>query len=55
MSEKPSFFTELKRRNLYKVTVAYAVFASLIIQIATQVSSQLYRDQFMNRAFVSAH
>jgi uncharacterized protein (TIGR02246 family) len=25
MSEKPSFFTELKRRNVYKVAVAYAV------------------------------
>ena len=25
MSEKPSFFSELKRRNIYKVAVAYAV------------------------------
>ena len=23
MSEKPSFFAELKRRNVYKVAVAY--------------------------------
>ena len=37
MSEKPSFFTELKRRNVYKVAVAYAVISWLIIQIATQV------------------
>jgi TolB-like protein/tetratricopeptide (TPR) repeat protein len=32
-----SFFAELKRRNVYKVAVAYAVIAWLLIQIATQV------------------
>lgn len=32
MSEKPSFFSELKRRNVYKVAVAYVVVAWLIIQ-----------------------
>ena len=32
-----SFFAELKRRNLYKVAVAYAVVGWLLIQIATQV------------------
>jgi TolB-like protein/Tfp pilus assembly protein PilF len=37
MSEKPSFFAELKRRNVYKVAVAYAVASWLLIQIATQV------------------
>jgi len=37
MSEKPSFFSELKRRNVYKVAVAYAVASWLLIQIATQV------------------
>jgi TolB-like protein/Tfp pilus assembly protein PilF len=37
MSEKPSFFTELKRRNVYKVAVAYAVVGWLIAQIATQI------------------
>jgi TolB-like protein/Tfp pilus assembly protein PilF len=37
MSAKPSLFTELKRRNVYKVAVAYAVVAWLLIQIATQV------------------
>ena len=37
MSEKPSFFSELKRRNVYKVAVAYSVVAWLLIQIATQV------------------
>src|SRR6478672_7471383 len=37
MSEKPSFFAELKRRNVYKAAAAYAVVSWLIIQIATQV------------------
>jgi TolB-like protein/Flp pilus assembly protein TadD len=32
-----SFFSELKRRNVYKVAVAYAVVAWLLIQVATQV------------------
>ena len=31
------FFAELKRRNVYKVAVAYGVVAWLLIQIATQV------------------
>jgi TolB-like protein len=31
------FFAELKRRNVYKVTIAYGVVAWLLIQIATQV------------------
>src|SRR5215471_17629767 len=37
MSEKHSFFAELKRRNVYKVAVAYLVASWLLIQIATQV------------------
>jgi TolB-like protein len=37
MSDRPSFFAELKRRNVYKVAVAYAIVAWLLIQIATQV------------------
>src|SRR5438270_7506851 len=32
-----SFFGELKRRNVYKVAVAYAVVAWLLVQVATQV------------------
>src|SRR5258708_13140894 len=37
MSEKPSFFSELKRRNVYKVAVAYAVVGWLLVQVVTQV------------------
>jgi len=32
-----NFVSELKRRNVYKVAIAYAVVAWLLIQIATQV------------------
>jgi TolB-like protein/tetratricopeptide (TPR) repeat protein len=32
-----NFFSELKRRNVYKVAIAYGVVAWLLIQVATQV------------------
>jgi len=32
-----NFFVELKRRNVYKVAVAYAVVGWLLVQVATQV------------------
>jgi hypothetical protein len=32
-----NFFAELKRRNVYKVAVAYAVIGWLLVRIATQV------------------
>src|SRR5437773_424213 len=32
-----SFFAELKRRNVYKVAVAYAIVGWLFVQVATQV------------------
>src|SRR5207249_8959502 len=35
--ESINFFAELKRRNVYKVAVAYAVVSWLLVQIATQV------------------
>src|SRR5256886_17302435 len=31
------FFGELKRRNVYKVAVAYAIVGWLLVQVATQV------------------
>src|SRR5438105_1892472 len=36
MSER-NFFAELKRRNVYKVAVAYGVVAWLLMQIASQI------------------
>jgi TolB-like protein/Tfp pilus assembly protein PilF len=35
MSEKRSFFSELKRRNVYKIAVTYAVVAWLLIQVSS--------------------
>jgi hypothetical protein len=32
MSEKSSFFSELRRRNVYKLAIAYAVASWLLIQ-----------------------
>src|SRR5438067_13055009 len=32
-----NFFVELKRRNVYKVAVAYAIVGWLLVQVATQV------------------
>jgi len=32
-----AFFAELKRRNLYRIAIAYAVIGWLLVQIATQV------------------
>ena len=32
-----NLFTELKRRNVYKIAVAYAVVGWLLVQVATQV------------------
>jgi hypothetical protein len=35
--DRTNFFSELKRRNVYKVAVAYAVVGWLLAQIATQI------------------
>jgi len=37
MMKATNFFAELKRRNVYKVAIAYAVVGWLLIQVATQV------------------
>ena len=42
MSEKPSFFAELKRRNVYKVAVAYGVVGWLIIQVTATIVPALH-------------
>ena len=35
--DRRNFFGELKRRNVYKVAVAYAIVGWLLVQVATQV------------------
>jgi TolB-like protein len=42
MREKPSFFSELKRRNVYKVAVAYAVVGWLVIQVTATIVPALH-------------
>jgi TolB-like protein/Tfp pilus assembly protein PilF len=37
MKNRSSFFSEVKRRNVYKVAVAYAVVGWLLVQVTTQV------------------
>jgi hypothetical protein len=32
-----NFFAELKRRNVYKVAIAYGVVAWLLMQVASQI------------------
>jgi hypothetical protein len=41
-----SFVGELKRRNVYKVAIAYAVIAWLLMQIASQIFPFLRKPLF---------
>ena len=52
MSEKPSFFAELKRRNVYKVAVAYAVVGWLVMQVAATVVPALHLPDGITSAVV---
>src|ERR1043166_678930 len=52
MNEKPSFFTELKRRNVYKVAVAYAVIAWLLIQGASILFPTFEAPAWVMKGFV---
>ena len=44
-----NFFGELKRRNVYKVAIAYGVVAWLLMQVA-QIAFENYRAR-LNRLF----
>src|SRR5215831_4518074 len=46
------FFAELKRRNVYKVAIAYGVIAWLLIQIATQTFPFFEIPNWMVRAVI---
>src|SRR5689334_5865114 len=52
MSGKPSFFSELKRRNVYKVAVAYAVVSWLLIQAASILFPTFDAPAWMMKALV---
>jgi len=53
MSEKPSFFSELKRRNVYKVAVAFAVVGWLVIQIASIVLPTFHAPEWTLQAIIA--
>src|SRR5919197_1396301 len=48
-----NFFAELKRRNVYKVAVAYAIVGWLLVQIATQVFPFLEIPNWVVRLVIS--
>ena len=52
MSVKPSFFAELKRRNVYKVAIAYAVVGWLVMQVAATVVPALHLPDAITSAVV---
>src|SRR5947207_2692940 len=53
MSEARSFFSELKRRNVYKVAVAYAVIAWLLIQAASILFPTFEAPTWVMKVFVA--
>ena len=54
MSGKPSFFAELRRRNVYRAAVLYAAGAWLAVQVATQVFPFFHIAEWVVRWIVIA-
>src|SRR4051812_43980440 len=54
MNETPSFLSELKRRNVYKVAVAYAVIAWVLIQAASILFPTYEAPSWVMKVFVAA-
>jgi TolB-like protein/Tfp pilus assembly protein PilF len=52
MSDTPSFFAELKRRNVYKVAVAYAVVGWLVIQVSSTVLPMFHAPEWVVQTLV---
>ncbi|HEV3099626.1 MAG TPA: DUF4440 domain-containing protein [Candidatus Udaeobacter sp.] len=52
MNAKPSFFSELRRRNVFRVALTYAVVAWLLIEIAAVFLPMLDAPEWMITAFV---
>jgi hypothetical protein len=49
-----NFFAELKRRNVYKVAIAYAVVAWLLIQAASVLFPTFEAPAWVMKVFVTA-
>src|SRR5881398_3635315 len=47
-----NFFAELKRRNVYKVAVAYAVVAWLVIQVSSTVLPTFHAPEWVVQTLV---
>jgi len=54
MSDKPSFFAELKRRSVYKVAVAYAIVAWLLLQAASILFPTFEAPVWVMKVFIAA-
>ena len=54
MSDRPSFFAELQRRNVYKVGAMYGVAGWLVVQIVTQVFPIFHVSELIQRIIVLA-
>src|SRR5215468_10793514 len=52
MSEKASLFAELRRRNVFRVALTYAVVAWLLIQLASVLLPMLDAPEWIITAFV---
>src|SRR4051794_21802517 len=52
MGNSSSFFAELKRRNVYKVAVAYAVVGWLVMQVAATIVPALHLSDAITSAVV---
>src|SRR4051812_45170366 len=52
--EPATFFTELKRRKVYRVAVAYAIVAWLLIQAASILFPTFEAPAWVMKVFVSA-
>src|SRR5436190_6103006 len=48
----PSFFTELKRRNVYKVAVAYGVVSWLVIQVSSTILPTFHAPEWALQTLV---
>lgn len=52
MNAKPSLVSELRRRNVFRVALIYAVVASLLIQVASVFVPMLDAPEWIITAFV---
>jgi serine/threonine-protein kinase len=52
MNNRSSFFSELKRRNVYKVAVAYAVVGWLVIQVSATILPTFHAPEWVLQTIV---